>query len=794
MLHAKDLEIHSATIDGKAARYTLGANDELTLTHPDISEGRHIIVLEFSGKITDAMHGLYPCYYEHNGIKKELLATQFESHHAREVFPCLDEPEAKATFDLTLATEQNIAVLSNMPIHQQNVEDNQLVTTFQTTPRMSTYLLAWVIGELHRKTALTKRGVEVNIWATPAQKSESFDFALDLATKTIDFLDDYFDTPYPLPKSDHVALPDFSAMAMENWGLITYREIGLLADPTTTSFDHKHRMAITITHELSHQWFGNLVTMEWWNDLWLNESFATLMSHVVIDALHPTWDTWLTFSVYSTAALRRDSLEGIQAVKVAVDHPDEINTLFDPAIVYAKGARLLRMLEHYIGKEAFRAGLKDYFATHAYHNTTDSDLWQALTQASRKDITQFMEAWISQPGYPVINVAQTNNAIALEQNQFFIGPHQPSAKLWPIPLNATSSALPILLEAREITVSDDSKNVRLNKGNTAHFITHYSPELFAELLEQVKNGQLTPLDRLQLLNEQTLLARADLSPSTALIPLLQAYQHETADSVWEIMAYTINELKRFVETNPTSEDKLRIFVGQLAQNHYQRLGWVPQPDEPESDTKLRPLIINFMIYSHHQEAITTALKLYRATTPPEQLSAELRALIIGAAVRFSDDPAIIDTLLNHYTTTQAGDIRQDIEAGLSTTTDPTVIARLLDLLTNDSIIRRQDTSRWFIGLIRNRYGREPTWQWLQTNWPWIQNTFGSDKSYDRFPQYSASALVTAQQLAEYKAFFMPLQSEPALKRVITVGIAEIEGRVALLERDSPSVQQALLDL
>ncbi|MEO7905130.1 MAG: M1 family metallopeptidase, partial [Candidatus Saccharimonadales bacterium] len=415
-VHAKELNISSVTLDGKAATWQAGVNDEVTITHPDIVAGDHIVVIAFDGTITDSMHGLYPCYYEDNGVKKELLATQFESHHAREVFPCIDEPEAKATFDVTLTTEQNVKVIGNMPVLSQKSDGDLLVTTFDTTPRMSTYLLAWVTGELHGKTAMTKNGVEVNVWATPAQTPASLDFALDIATRTIDFFDEYFDTPYPLPKSDHIALPDFSSGAMENWGLITYREVALIADPVTASISSRHYIAEVIAHELSHQWFGNLVTMKWWNSLWLNESFATLMAYIAVDALHPEWNVWLDFATMeSIMALRRDAIDGVQSVQMDVHHPDEISTLFDGAIVYAKGARLLRMLQQYIGDDAFQAGLKTYFTKHEYGNTEGADLWKELGVASGKDIVQFMETWISQPGYPVLSVSKVGNRINLSQ-------------------------------------------------------------------------------------------------------------------------------------------------------------------------------------------------------------------------------------------------------------------------------------------------------------------------------------------------------------------------------------------
>ncbi|MDX2775872.1 M1 family metallopeptidase [Streptomyces caniscabiei] len=794
-VHAKDLAITTVTVDGKEATFTPGEHDEIIIRHDDITNGRHIVVIAFNGTITDAMHGLYPCYYDHDGVKKELLATQFESHHAREVFPCIDEPEAKATFDVTLTTENEITVLGNMPIRSQRAENDRLVTTFATTPRMSTYLVAWVTGELHKKTAITKNGVEVNVWATPAQKPESLDFALDIARRTIDFFDEYFGVPYPLPKSDHVALPDFSSGAMENWGLVTYREVALLADPATTSISSKHYIATVVAHELSHQWFGNLVTMKWWNNLWLNESFATLMEYIAVDALHPEWNIWMDFSTTeSIMALRRDSIDGVQPVQVDVHHPDEISTLFDGAIVYAKGARLLRMLQHYVGHEAFQTGLKTYFEKYKYQNTEGDDLWRALADASGKDIAGFMNTWISQPGYPRVSVTQDGNSVALGQSQFFVGPHQPSARVWPIPLNSSVNGVPELLDTTEMTVTlATDEPLRLNVGDTAHFITQYDHGLLARHVDSINRGDMEPLDRLQLLHEQTLLARGGAISSADLIPLLDAYKGEMTESVWDIISLAAAELRKFVEDDPAAEKKLRKFSGDLAREQYQRLGWSAAPNEDEADTKLRATIIGMMLYSEDPEVIRTAATLYE-TLPLEKLDPELRPLIITSAVRYSDDPGIIDSLIKQYKTTSLSDLQQDIAAAITGSKDPRILAYALDLVKDESIVRTQDVFRWFVWTIRNRYGRDLAWEWVQNNWGWIEKTFSGDKSYDDFPRYSASGLMNRRQLEEYQAFFGPKKDIPALSRVITMGISEIEGRVELIERDQKAVCQALREL
>ena len=791
-LHAKELTITDAAIDGKPAQFSTGTDDELLITQTNLVVGEHTVTVTFSGTITDSMHGIYPCYFEHDGVKKELIATQFESHHAREVFPCIDEPAAKATFNLTLDTEQSQTVLSNMPVKSQSDSDGRLVSEFETTPRMSTYLLALVVGELHKKTATTKGGVEVNIWATPAQSPTSLDFALDIAVRSIEFYDDYFDTKYPLPKSDHVALPDFSSGAMENWGLITYRETALLADPKMTSIHDRHYIATVIAHELAHQWFGNLVTMEWWNDLWLNESFANLMEYVAVDALHPEWNIWLDYVTNeSIMALRRDSIDGVQSVQVDVNHPDEISTLFDGAIVYAKGGRLLRMIQQYIGHDAFRAGLKDYFATHAYGNTVGNDLWDALEKSSGKQITSIMNTWISQPGYPVVSLTRNGDDLQLSQSQFFVGPHEPSSRTWPIPLNSTASSLPELMTDTEITVKEPAA-VQLNLQDSAHFITNYDDISRTALINKVADGTLDPIGRVQLLDEATLLARGGVMTSDALLPLLAAYENETLEPVWNIVSLGLAELRKFVDDSLEAEKKLRELSAKMASKEYARLGWEPKANEPEEDTKLRSTAIALSLYGEVPEALAKAKELYNST-PLEDLDTELRAIIISSVTRHGDGK-IVDDLMNAYMATTSIDLKQDICVAVTSTKVPEKIEELLENIKNPAIVRPQDAFRWFVYMIRGKDSRDYAWQWLQDNWDWIEKTFKGDKSYDDFPRYGASGLMTRQQLEEYKAFFGPMVSIPALSRTITMGISEIEGRVALIERDKDAVQRALLSI
>ncbi len=791
-LHSVDLEIDNVSVNGQEIREVYADHDNLVIPHR--GAGRVEVIIDFFVSLSDAMHGIYPCYYEHEGTRRELYATQFESHHAREAFPCIDEPEAKATFDVRLLTAP-MTVLSNMPVSSQTERGGVQTTVFHTTPRMSSYLVAFVAGDLQRATTKTKNDVEVNVYATKVHRPEALSWALEHAARTIEYFDEYFGVPYPLPKSDHVALPDFSSGAMENWGLITYREMALLADPATTTISAKRYIAEVVAHELSHQWFGNLVTMKWWDNLWLNESFATIMEYLPPDALHPDWNVWFDFATNEgTAALRRDAIDGVQPVQVEVSHPDEINSLFDGAIVYAKGGRLLRMMQLWIGEDAFRKGLKKYFETYKYENTTGDDLWSCLSEASGKDVSGLMNTWITQPGYPVVTATLQDDTLSVSQTRFFIGPHMPSQQLWPIPLDASDSRLPEIMHEQSIGFPFGSdKSVLLNVGGNGHFITCYDETLRGRILADILAGRLSDRQRAQYLNEQTLLARGGMITSAALVDLLVAFERETSQKVWDMIAIAISDLKRFVETNPDAEKKLRAFVGRLAQFQFSRLGWDARPGEPEEDTELRATILGCMVYAEDPDVLAEAIRRFQAT-PPEQLNPELRSVIMTAAVRYSGDVHVIDRLLDLYQSTSSSDLKSDITNALTSTRDNGAIARLLKLLSDTKTIRPQDTISWYVGLLRNREGRDAAWRWLREHWPWIEKTFGSDKSHDYFPRYSANILATRTQLDEYREFFTPLKSSPALTRAIDMGILDLSGRIELLERDTDAVAHALASL
>lgn len=796
--HSKDLEIKNIISSNDIKlNFSKAENDEILVNIEKLNfkKGDKIqLKIEFSGKITDAMHGLYPCYYKENGEKKELFATQFESHYAREVFPCIDEPEAKVTFSLEIRALSDLEVLSNTEIIEKNENGNIQQVRFAKTPKMSTYLLAFVLGDFQRVSKKTKSGVEVSVLATKAQKSELMEFPLSFAVRVLEFYEDFFGQKFPLSKCDHIALPDFSSGAMENWGLITYRETALLAGKNS-SISSKKYVALVIAHETSHQWFGNLVTMKWWDELWLNESFATMMEYLATDALEPKWKIWEEFAVNEAVlSLRRDAIDGVQAVHVPVHHPDEISTIFDGAIVYAKGARLMNMLRRYVGNDAFQKGLQMYFDKFKYQNTIGENLWDCLSEASGKNVADFMNPWLFKSGYPSVLAEEDGEELRLSQKQFFIGEGKDSGRIWPILLGSNQNNLPEIMDSKYLTCRKSSDFVQLNQGNIAHFITNYSQNIFENLLEKVRNGNLDTISRLQILQERSLLSRGGEIPSVELLRTLQSYDKETSLAVWDMISFLIGELKIFIDEDSASSKKMKKFVGNLAQNEFEKLGFIKKTGEDEEDTQKRSSILAHMIYAENKKAISGALDIFENSPNMEDIDSEIRSLILTVKIRFEESPELVQKILESYKNTSNVDYRDDIMVALTSTKNIRTGELLLEKMLENDIIRTQDILSWYVHLLRNLKTRELAWKWLRENWKLIEEKFDGDKSYNDFPRYSGAILRTEKQLQEFKEFFEPLKNDPSLTRAIEMGEREIAGRVDLIKRDKTAIDNFLQNI
>lgn len=759
--------------------------------------GQVTFTVNYNAPLTDSMMGIYPSYYEVNSEKKQIIGTQFETTFARQAFPCVDEPEAKATFSLAIKFDEHPGetIIANMP--EDHVENG--IHYFQPTVRMSTYLVAFAFGELQSKMTETKSGVKVGVFATKAHQAKELDFALDIAKRAIEFYEDFYQTPYPLPHSWQLALPDFSAGAMENWGLVTYREAYLLLDPDNTSLEMKQLVATVITHELAHQWFGDLVTMKWWDDLWLNESFANMMEYVAVDALQPDWHIWELFQTSEAPmALQRDATDGVQSVHVGVNNPAEIDALFDGAIVYAKGARMLVMVRALLGDKALRAGLKNYFAAHKYHNATGADLWKALGDASGLNIGEIMNSWLEQPGYPVVSATVNHDGdLVLSQQQFFIGNGKDAGRQWQIPLNSNYDAAPQIMTEHEANLGnyqmlrqENGHPFRLNLGNNSHFIVKYDDQLLADILKHV--DELDAITQRQLLQDLRLLAQGQQISYASLIPLLTKFKDSSSSIVNAELYQIANSLKMFVKPDSSAEQALQQFFDQLSMDQVNRLGWLPQAGESNDDQLTRPYVLSASLYAQNAASIKQAHQIYNDYQDKlETLSADIRGLVLKNEVQHFGSQELFDNLIKAYQQTADASFKQDLRMAIPSTTDPALIKKVVSYFENADVVKPQDLRAWYRGLLINNAGQQAAWNWLRDEWQWLNDTVGGDMEFATFITVTAGVFHTPERLSEFKTFFEPKLDTPGLTREIKMDISVIASKVKLVDSEQAAVNAAI---
>lgn len=795
-LHAKNLKITSVALNDKPAKFT---QQEDILMFPVTGDPK--ITIKYSFTLNTDMQGAYLSTYQYQvpgeveAHEERIVSTQFESHYARECFPCVDEPEAKATFDLKIITpDTDDTVISNMPAKSErileyesvnpdqdpskglslNTKVKKKIVEFETTPKMSTYLLAFCLGRFHKRSKTNEHGVKVTTYCALNQDPKTLDFANEIAADSLDYYNRAFKIRYPLPKLDQVAIPDFEAGAMENWGLVTYRESCLLAAPGESKTT-KEYISTVIAHELSHQWFGNLVTMKWWDNLWLNESFANMMEYVCVDAIRPRYHIWeYFFTGECRMALLRDALPGVQAVQQEVNDPAEIATLFDGAIVYAKGAHLMFMLMRLMGEKQFFAGLQDYFKRHKYSNTTGDDLWAALQPYASFDVKSFMDAWILQPGFPVITDGH--------QQRFLLTGATDDTK-WPLP---------------EIT--DDM---------SGHYIINLSADEFSSQLKNFKKLSLE--QKIRLLIDRSLLAKTSLVSSATHLDLLPQFKTERSYAVWSPVLSLINDLKLFFSPKDPDYPVFQRFVLGLISDNLKHLGLMPKDHEDDNDSKLRQIMIGLALYSGDQSTIKALASLYQDDL--EAIHPDLRSAALTAKLRqetaqnaqksqysasesakldsVSAKTPFFDLLLEKYQSTADPNIKDDLLSALTDVSgDP---KRQIKLLDRRDIVRPQDHLYLFVDLLRNYKTREKATSWLYDNWDKVVEMTG-EKSVEDYPRLLATSVRTVEEAKRFDDFFTPLAKNPVLTRTIAVAKADIDARLRLLSMDSTDVHEHLSSL
>lgn len=805
-VHGKDLKVSKCHI----VHHTKSGDTELTVDRVNVHKaydeirihtkeqfypGNYTVTLEFKGTITTNMDGMYPCDFTHHGEAKQLIATQFESHHAREVFPCIDEPEAKATFELSLTTPTNETVISNTPVRTQEPVDGStslIRSTFEKTPHMSTYLLAFVYGELGHLEAKTKRGVVVRTYATPNNVAHT-QFALDVAVQCLDYYSEYFGIDYPLEKCDMVALPDFASGAMENWGCITYREQTLLVDPKHTSLGMKQYVAMVVAHELTHQWFGNLVTMSWWTDLWLNEGFASWFEYLALDHLFPEWNMWTQFIVDDQQmAFRSDALEHTHPIEVEVNHPDEIRTIFDN-ISYHKGASVIHMLYSYLGAKDFQTGLKYYLKKFSYKNTVTKDLWQSFEEASGKPVADFMQRWTSLSGFPVVHADVDEKSLKLRQERFVLNPvFKKGHETWPIPLLSHHASVPDIMKTTSLTMEiKDTNGLLLNKGCSGFYRTVYNASHLQNIMHRIQTGHLSNLERLSVLADMSEAAKAGEADTVEVLNLLSAYQKEDDSAVWDVIAGTLGSVRAVMNDDQIRED-MKPFVRNLVARQVERLGWEVSPKDSHFDRLLRPTVLSMAAGAEDPEVIkeaqrryTELVKSFKNNSASAVTDPDLRGVVYSTMARHGDAEVFEQMVAIHNASTN-NEERLTLTAALCGFENTAEIKKALKMITSKDV-RVQDVSYWIAYCFSNRFARELSWQWLKKNWPWLVKNMGTDLSFFRMPVYVARNYSDESFIKEYKEFFGAALT-PAFRRPYDQGLETIQWQSAWRERDSKEVR------
>ncbi len=692
----------------------------VTLPLPEtLKPGKYRLTLGFNGQMTEQAQGLFYVNYTAPSGKKLMLGTQMEPSDARRMFPCWDEPVFRATFELTVVLPDKFKSYSNTPIDRETtMSDGLKEVRFARTPAMSSYLVVLVAGELEEVKDQVD-GVEIRVVTTEGKKEQGR-YALEATKALLHYYNEYFGIKYPLPKLDQIAIPGGFSGAMENWGGITYNESVLLFDPKTSSQQTRRDIYVSVAHEMAHQWFGDLVTSAWWNDLWLNEGFATWMENKATDHFNPDWQMWLTAAADKSVVMSSDARKTTHPIEQKVDNESDANDAFDN-ITYQKGAAIIRMLENYIGEEQFRKGVRRYLSAHRYSNAATADLWVGLEKASGKPIRAIAEGWTEQPGLPLVKVASESvdgrQAITLTQERFAVRDPKADSLSWTIPvtlLNVSASEKPAKLlltdEPLSMKFGDASDVIKANPGDHGYYRVQYDHELAARLQREMP--RLSPADRLNLLNDAWAMAEAGRSSTAEYFGLAISVRNEAAYAVADQVISKLLWLDDLEQDQP-GQKAFRVRACALLQPQLRRVGWDAKTGEPPNDAMLRNRVIVALGHFEDPTVIAEAKSRFeRFVVDAGSLKPDLRPAVLRTAGRFADT-GIYKQLHELARKATGVEERQLYVGAMTEALDATLARATLEISLADELVPQEATA--LVGQVAGNGRSELAWEFACTN-------------------------------------------------------------------------------
>ncbi|KAI9831082.1 MAG: hypothetical protein M1826_003980 [Phylliscum demangeonii] len=815
--HEQSWQIAQITFDESSQRVTLKFHDALS------ASTTATLKIRFTGTINNVMAGFYRSKYKpaapaaasvpRDDEYHYMFSTQFESCDARRAFPCFDEPNLKATFDVTIEIPNDLVALSNMPVKKRDPSDMPVRESdpkaglqqviFERTPIMSTYLLAWAVGDFEYVEDFTKREyrgkkLPVRVYTTRGLKEQGR-FALQNAHQIVDYYSEVFGIDYPLPKADLLAVHEFSHGAMENWGLVTYRTTAVLFDEARSDARYKNRVAYVVAHELAHQWFGNLVTMDWWSELWLNEGFATWVGWLAIDHLYPDWNVWGQFVTESVQpALQLDSLRGSHPIEVPVKDALDIDQIFDH-ISYLKGSSVIRMLSTHLGVKTFLSGVSSYLKAHEYGNATTHDLWQALSKASGQDITQYMDNWIRKIGFPVLNVGEAPGQILLRQARFLSTGDvaaEEDQTLWWIPLGLQtdgngSAPGANALHAKEDTIGHVGDFYKLNADQTGFYRTNYPPARLAALAKA--RERLTVEDKIGLIGDIAALAVSGHGTSAGLLSFLEAFSDEKNYLVWSQIAASLANMRSIFADHAAVAEGLKKFTLKLVSPAVDKVGWNFAPGEDFLTGQLRALLIVVAGDAGHTSIIQEAQRRFRLSvsgTDPSAVHPNLRSAIFRIAIA-EGGSAEYEAVKAEYLHPSTVDGKEICLQSLGRVPTAELATDFLDFIFS-AHVAMQDKHSGAIALAANAKVRLGLWQYLKLHWTTTVQAqlAGNSVVMDRFLKQTLTKFASHEVDRDIAEFFRGKDNR-GYDRALGVISDTIRGNATYKERDEALVLEWL---